>query len=137
MPPHDARALVHAGPRVRVRVSSADGKMGIDGYALVDTGSAMSLLSTTVATQLGLPATSSVSVVMLATAAAHLATHSGLLSFPDSDLPSIRLSLVGVDLPDDAFVVILGRDFLAQAVLVYDGIGGAFSLTVPRAASPA
>lgn len=53
------------------------------------------------------------------------------IAFPGAGIPSLeRMFVIGADLDGQKIIGLLGRDLLAGALLVYNGIGGSWSLSV-------
>jgi hypothetical protein len=50
------------------------------------------------------------------------------LSFPGSVVPAAELPVVGVQMGDKETIALIGRDFLRQCLLVYNGLAGNCSL---------
>lgn len=123
--------LARVGPRVDVRLSAPGGR-SVRGSALVDTGSTISVVSTTLVRELALTPTRAITVRTVGTESASVHEYLVRVELPDAHASPIDLRCVAIDLGADT-IALLGRDFLSRAVLVYDGVGGAFSLTVPMA----
>ena len=49
-------------------------------------------------------------------------------SFPGSAIPPVDRAIVGVQMGDDETIALIGRDFLLQCLLVYNGPAGSCSL---------
>ena len=106
------------------------------GFALIDTGAASSCVDQPVLTKLGL---NPIGNTQVGTAGGlqQRSIYTAKLEFPASPLPSMWFShLVGVDLSSLFFggdrtkpiVALIGRDFLQQTLLIYNGVSGSFTI---------
>lgn len=99
------------------------------GRALIDTGATFTALDLAVATQLQL---APVDTIASGTAGGQRTCprFPARLVFPGTPMPPANLPrVVGVDLSGQAYCVLLGRDFLARCLLVYNGPLGVFTLS--------
>lgn len=101
----------------------------ISGLALVDTGAGLCAVDESAIHQLGI-APYGFTDISGATGTAIQATYPASLSFPGTPIPNITFfDFVGSPLSPLGILVLIGRNVLAQFVLVYDGPGGQVSLS--------
>ena len=94
-----------------------------DGYALFDTGASVTCVDEGVLRDLGL---SPVGMTSMSTPSggSKANTYACALYFPGSPLPDIELSfVVGVQLKNQGYVGLIGRDLLSNMILIYYGPG--------------
>jgi hypothetical protein len=101
--------------------------------ALVDTGSAVTIVEQTIVAQLGLPITGTGMAARLGQAKQSATTHQAVLLFPGTPLPSVSSTAVfpwDIASTGDSYRVIVGRDVLSLGILVYDGPAGRWTLSL-------
>ncbi len=127
--------LANVGPRLPVQIGIPDnlavayadeGKeipALVDGYALFDTGASITCVDESVLRRLGLPPMDNIDLATPSgSSKAH--TYACALYFPGYPLPDADLSFVaGAQLQHTGYVALIGRDFLSDMVLIYDGPG--------------
>jgi hypothetical protein len=129
--------LRERGPRLTVRVSpepepsaregSAPGRPAfVWAEALVDTGSGRSLIQSSLADELGLRPIGRVEVDT--PSSTDLTTLEFAVRFSFAEGPGIASRVLGAPIPVPGLRVLLGRDVLARARLVYDGRADRFAL---------
>jgi predicted aspartyl protease len=101
---------------------------GVSGILLVDTGAGMTAIDESILADLGIPSITDTRV-FTPMGSAIQSVYSCSLEFPGSNLPPARsLFVLGADLGSQGIVGLLGRDVLEQAVLVYNGTAGGWTL---------
>ncbi|MBV9767664.1 MAG: hypothetical protein JOZ48_22685 [Acidobacteriaceae bacterium] len=107
----------------------------IDGIGLIDTGASITSIDQSVFARLGV---NPVGIVQVGTAGGQQqqSTFPAKFNFPGTGLPTIESSaalgcnLTGqVVMGNKAIIALIGRDLLANCVLVYNGTTGTFSLS--------
>ena len=129
-------ALQAHGPTIPILIGTPFGQTASNGgaqtpsprqvMALVDTGATQSCVDITFADQLGLPAVD----VQPVNGVAGLANHTvylGQLVVPELEISLPAGRLIGVGL--HTHQVIVGRDFLRQTIMIYDGSTGSLTIT--------
>ena len=100
------------------------------GLALIDTGASLSAVDDEVILTLGI---APVGQTQIHTAGGIVARplYPARFSFPGTDLPPLTFRRVaGSALQSQGVVALLGRDMLANVILIYNGPAGTFSLAV-------
>jgi len=141
------QALAQTGPVIQVRIElpaalSESLRLAgqlipnpVDGIALIDTGATITSIHAPILVTLGI---NPVGVATVGTAGGpqQQSTYPVRLSFPGTPLPGFELpQAIGCDLTGQVvlgqrpLVGLIGRDVLSQAVLVYNGSAGMFSLS--------
>lgn len=117
------------GPLLQVEIASQSGSQTVGGIALIDTGARISSIDLRAASMLGMQHNGEVEASTPAGISRHY-TFAGKISFPEhAELPPLVASnLLGVDMSDRKYVALLGRDFLRNKMLTYDGTTGHFTL---------
>ena len=107
----------------------------VDGLALIDTGATITSIHAAILTGLGI---NPVGVANVGTAGGpqQQFTYPARFSFPGTPLPGFELAqVIGCDLTGQTvlnqrpLIGLIGRDVLSNAVLVYNGSAGMFSLS--------
>ena len=134
-------ALTQSGPvvQIQVEVSSplsqrlvADKQSvppPVSGAGLVDTGATFSAIDLKVVSRLGLQP---IGAAITGTAAGRRPASVYAVKFT---LPGARIAVedghvLGVDLDGTGMVALLGRSFLQNTVLIYDGLGSEFTIMI-------
>lgn len=136
--------LVHAGPilQVEVAIPSALAQHltehnlpippSVSGFALIDTGATRSCIDVQAISTLEV---SSIGITTTMTAAgpAQQNLYPARFRFPGEGLEIEFSSVVGVDLRgqsvgDQPLIALIGRDVLSRCILIYNGLGGFFTL---------
>lgn len=113
--PVHARLLTEAGQPV---------PSAITGLAIIDTGAATCLVDEAAMRALGIPVFGRTPHVG-ATGSADLPTYPASLSFPGTALPSVTFfDFAATHLSQLGLIALIGRNVLANFVLVYNGPGG-------------
>jgi len=108
----------------------------VDGVALIDTGATITSIHADILIGLGI---NPVGVANVGTAGGprQQSTYPAKFSFPGTPLPGFELAqVIGCDLTGQMvgnqrpLIGLIGRDVLANAVLVYNGSAGMFSLSI-------
>ncbi|MDE3095308.1 MAG: hypothetical protein KGK07_04810 [Chloroflexota bacterium] len=136
-----ARLLAVSGPTIPVAVGvtpaladllEKEGRAppaAIAGRALIDTGASLCMIDESVIGALGIPPFGYQNVAG-ATGASNQATYPASLSFPGTPIPNITFTdFIGGPLTQLGILALIGRNVLAQFVLVYNGPGGHVSLS--------
>jgi len=91
------------------------------GWSLIDTGASNTCIDVGVATALGLPIINRVTVQTPA-GPTQQNVFAAKLSFPGADLPVLSfIEACGAELINQGIVALIGRDFLENKTLIYDG----------------
>lgn len=102
---------------------------GVDGAALIDTGATHTVVRSDVMARLGLKPVGKVEIVSPGAPSATLDTFSCELHFPLSNIPKLVLPQANASpLDGSPFIALLGRDFLADKLLILDGRAGYYTL---------
>jgi hypothetical protein len=130
----DRATLLAVGARVNVRIFAFTPEKAAsphDGVALIDTGADSTCIDTAVARRLGYPQTDSERVAHAKGTSEHpvFPITFEFLGLPFPPWKSQRL--IGVDLRATGLCMLLGRDFLADAHLIYNGAAGLWCLEYP------
>ena len=131
--------LIVGGPRIPVTIAVPDvtrrayEKRGspvpkpVTGFALIDTGATQSCFDNSTAAKAGLPMLGESMMASASHPATAVPVYSGRML-----LPSLNINVeagLGVELASiDGLVALIGRDLLANAIFVYNGQEGTFSL---------
>jgi len=108
----------------------------VDGIALIDTGATITSVDVALLTRLGI---NPVGIRNVGTAGGpqRQSTYPARFTFPGTTLPGFELGeVLGCDLTGQTvlnqrpIVALIGRDVLSQAVFVYNGSAGMFSLSI-------
>lgn len=51
------------------------------------------------------------------------------VAFPGSPIPTLQLRLIGVQMPGQGIISLIGRDFLRHCLLIYNGPMGSYSIS--------
>jgi hypothetical protein len=101
----------------------------VAGLALVDTGASLCCVDEAAIRQLGIPPFGYAPVAG-ATGSSNQTTYPASLSFPGTPIPNITFfDFVGSPLASLGILALIGRNVLAQFVMVYNGPGGHVSLS--------
>jgi hypothetical protein len=127
--------LRELGPRLTVRVSAEapSDRTGpteafVQAEALIDTGSGRSLIQSSLAAELELLPIGRVEVDT--PSSTDLPTLEFAVRFAFGDGPGIPSRVLGAPIPVPGLRVLIGRDVLARARLVYDGRADRFALEI-------
>ena len=117
------------GPLVRARLSAPGGGAYVEGDALIDTGAHMSHVDSRAIEELGIRPSGKVSINGVA-GSARQPTYKAQLSFADGSMPKIDLASIASSptIGNLGIMVLIGRDVLADADLVYLGSEGRFGI---------
>jgi len=128
--------LRSVGPRIPVEVAVTDflaanltqsGRsvpQPHSGYALVDTGASVTAVDEDVLKRLGI---NPIRTIQLSTpnGTQTRLLYPAKLLFPGTPLPPLEFaSIVGVNVKDQGYLVLIGRDILRHMLMVYGGTGG-------------
>lgn len=103
--------------------------------AMIDTGASISAISELAAAQTGLVQTGTVQLGGIGGTGIK-AVYGASIGFGDPTIPALDpVQIAAVQLPTNAFDVLIGRDILKNLVLTYDGPRGSFALA-PSANAP-
>ena len=132
---HSSEHLARVGPRLRVQVAvpeslaAALNERGEDvsgpeeGFALFDTGASATCADESVLLRLGL---SPVDTLRIATPSGTsvASVYVCALYFPGSQMPDLNeVFVIGAQLQNQNYAVLIGRDILKDMILIYDGPG--------------
>lgn len=132
---HNPEHLARVGPRLRVQVAAPESLATVfnergeevpgpeEGYALFDTGASSTCADESVLLRLGL---SPVNTVGIATPSgtAQANVYVCALYFPGSEMPDLNeVFVIGAQLQNQNYAVLIGRDILRNMILIYDGPG--------------
>ena len=132
---HSPEHLARVGPRLRVQVAVPESLAAAlnergeevsgpeEGYALFDTGASSTCADESVLLRLGL---SPVNTVGIATPSgtAQANVYVCALYFPGSEMPDLNeVFVIGAQLQNQNYAVLIGRDILRNMILIYDGPG--------------
>ena len=127
--------LADVGPRLPVQVAIPDNlavaltgrgaplPAPVDGYAVFDTGASVTCVDESILTGLGVSPTGSIDMSTPA-GITKANTYACALHFPARPMPNADpIFVVGTQLQQMGYAVLIGRDFLSNMVLIYDGPG--------------
>jgi hypothetical protein len=141
------QALMTTGPLIQIQIEIPAALAAImqaanqpipapvDGMALIDTGATITSIHAPILTGLGI---NPVGVANVGTAGGpqQQSTYPARFSFPGTPLPGFEMAqVIGCDLTGQTvlnqrqLIALIGRDVLANAILVYNGSAGMFSLS--------
>ncbi|PWU10670.1 MAG: hypothetical protein C5B50_25000 [Verrucomicrobia bacterium] len=99
----------------------------ITGNAMVDTGATGCCIEESLVQRLGLQPIGQVNVCgQSGTRLQNL--YLARMSFPGSPIPTLELPLIGVQMPGQNLISLIGRDLLRHCVLVYNGPLGSYTI---------
>lgn len=102
---------------------------GVDGAALIDTGATHTVVRSDVMARLGLKPVGKVEIVSPGAPSATLDTFACEIHFPFGNIPKLVLPQANASpLDGSPFIALLGRDFLADKLLILDGRAGYYTL---------
>ena len=103
----------------------------ITGLALIDTGASISCVDEqAVAIPLGLQTIQQMSLATPSQSTGVANVYLVRVSFPQVGLPAAdELAVIGCTLTNQGIIALLGRDFLKDVLLVYNGTSGVWSLS--------
>ncbi|MCY4657015.1 MAG: hypothetical protein OXC80_09390 [Gammaproteobacteria bacterium] len=102
----------------------------IQGSVLVDTGARVTCFDVSIAERIGLPVVDSGSMSS-ATHSNHIVPiYAGTIALPDSGLTLKCNRAYGVSLEEFGIVGLIGRDALTNAIFIYNGSDGSYSLAL-------
>ena len=99
----------------------------IPGRALMDTGASRTCIDEQVCQGLGISTTDTV-LLQTAGGEASCSCYPVRLEFPGTEYGPFEIDAVGVDLAEAGCILLLGRDLLSSAKLVYNGLMGRVEL---------
>ena len=113
----------------------------VNGIALIDTGATITCIDRKAAEKASLPVTGVTTMSSASHANQECPTYASKIVFPSinftvenamgANLTSLGGKVIDTDInAGNDLIVLLGRDFLANAILIYNGPTGAFSLAV-------
>ena len=113
----------------------------VNGIALIDTGATITCIDRKAAEKASLPVTGVTTMSTASHANQECPTYASKIVFPTinftvqnamgANLTSLGGTVIDTDIDTgNDLIVLLGRDFLANAILIYNGPSGAFSLAV-------
>lgn len=101
----------------------------VTGFALIDTGADCSCFDQSSALQAGLPIIGERTITSASHTKNELPLYAGKMLLPRLD--DLEVEGVGVNLSGiDGMVAIIGRDLLKNAIFVYNGLDGTYTLAV-------
>lgn len=100
------------------------------GAILIDTGASMTCIERTVLEDLGIRPVAE-SEVLTPSGGERQGVYPCGIAFPGTPIPTIgRTFVLGANLANQKIIGLLGRDILKLSLLVYNGVGGGFTLAV-------
>ena len=135
--------LASVGPRLPVQVgitsklATSYAEQGheipapIDGYALFDTGASVTCVDESVLVQLDILPVGIMNVSTPSDPSKAVNTYTCALYFPGRPLQDIDPSFVaGVQLQNQGYIALIGRDILRNILMIYDGPGARITFAV-------
>lgn len=134
-PPSPAVLMSKFGPYVELviacpaSVNDRRRETFVKGLGLIDTGAHSTVVSSEAMAQLGLQPVGKAEIVGAGAGSATVDQFECEIHFPFGGVPKLVLPRVSASpLADTAFVAMLGRDFLADKLLILDGKAGYYTL---------
>ena len=132
---HNPEHLARVGPRLLVQVSVPESLAAAlnergeevsspeEGYALFDTGASATCADESVLLRLGLSPVDTVSIAT-PSGTSEANVYVCALYFPGSQMPDLNeVFVIGAQLQNQNYAVLIGRDILQDMILIYDGPG--------------
>ena len=135
-------ALQQIGPSVQVILSPLEAHLKaitdkggsppppVSGRALIDTGATMTCVDSAAAQQAGLAFVDSGTMTSATHANETVPVFAGRLIIEATSITVNANRAFGANLAPQGLIALIGRDLLAQCVLVYNGLDGSFSLSI-------
>ena len=134
--------LQQAGPVIQVILSPLEvhlkvitergGELppSLSGRALIDTGATMTCVDADAARRAGLAQVDSGTMTSATHANEKVPIFAGRLIMDAASITVNANRAIGANLSPQGLIALIGRDLLAQCVLVYNGLDGSFSLSI-------
>ena len=135
-------ALQQIGPSVQVILSPLEAHLKaiidkggsppppVSGRALIDTGATMTCVDSAAAQQAGLAFVDSGTMTSATHTNEKVPVFAGRLIIEATSITVNANRAFGANLAPQGLIALIGRDLLAQCVLVYNGLDGSFSLSI-------
>jgi predicted aspartyl protease len=102
----------------------------VPGVALIDTGATSTCIDEAIAKQLNLPVVDVVSIASASHADAKQNVYPAMIEVVGIPIKFNALRAIGVPLANQGIQVLIGRDLLQHCTLFYNGMIGAFTLSI-------